>query len=76
MSKARTAGITVAVSRELWFQFVALLVCPGCLTHLIVLGFADAFQLAKQIYLRGGKSEQAGHTDIDRYPLDVIAGTN
>src|SRR6266404_5660342 len=43
MSKARTAGITVAVSRELWFQFVALLVRPGCPKHLIVLRFADAF---------------------------------
>src|SRR5213080_3438985 len=30
-------------ARELRFWFVALLVCPGCLTHLIVLRFADAF---------------------------------
>ena len=37
------AGITVARARELWFWFVALLVCPGCLTHLIVLRFGDAF---------------------------------
>src|SRR6478752_371665 len=43
MSKARTVGISVAVSRELWFQFVAFLVCLGCLTHLIVFRFADAF---------------------------------
>ena len=27
----------------LWLWFVAVLVCPGCLTHLIVLRFADAF---------------------------------
>jgi len=27
----------------LWLWFVALLVCPGCLTHLIVLRFSDAF---------------------------------
>src|SRR6266550_756908 len=43
MSKARTAGITVAVSRELWFQFVALLFRLGCPTHLIVFRFANAF---------------------------------
>src|SRR6266404_8318674 len=30
-------------SRELWLWFVALLVRQGCLTHLIVLRFADAF---------------------------------
>ena len=30
-------------SRQLWFQFVATLVRPGCLTHLIVLRFAHAF---------------------------------
>src|SRR5436190_19237050 len=30
-------------ARELRFWFVALLVCPGCLTHLIVLRFGDAF---------------------------------
>ena len=33
----------LAVSRELWFQFVALLFRLGCPTHLIVLRFADAF---------------------------------
>src|SRR4029077_17013514 len=43
MSRARTVGTTVAVSRKSWFQLVAVLVCPGCLTHLIVLRFADAF---------------------------------
>src|SRR6266487_6881763 len=43
MSKARTAGITLAVSRELWFPFVAVLVRLGCPTHLIVFRFADAF---------------------------------
>ena len=37
------AGITAAEARELWLCFVALLVRPGCLTHLIVLGFGDAF---------------------------------
>src|SRR5947208_1306605 len=37
------ARITVARARELWFWFVALLVRPGCLTHLIVLRFGDAF---------------------------------
>src|SRR6266566_4635637 len=36
-------GISIALSRELWFQFVALLVRASCLTHLIVLRFADAF---------------------------------
>jgi hypothetical protein len=30
-------------ARQLWLWFVALLVCPGCLTHLIVLRFSDAF---------------------------------
>src|SRR4029450_9614052 len=30
-------------ARELWLWFVALLVRPGCLTHLIVLRFGDAF---------------------------------
>ena len=30
-------------ARELWLSFVALFVCPGCLTHLIVLRFGDAF---------------------------------
>jgi len=29
--------------RELFLWFVAVLVRPGCLTHLIVLGFGDAF---------------------------------
>jgi len=29
--------------RFLWLWFVALLICPGCLTHLIVFRFADAF---------------------------------
>jgi hypothetical protein len=29
--------------RNLWFSFVALLVCPGGLPHLIVLRFVDAF---------------------------------
>src|SRR6266568_3880352 len=43
MSKARTAGITLAVSRELWFPFVAVLFRLGCPTHLIVFRFADAF---------------------------------
>ena len=37
------AAITVARTCELSLWFVALLVCPGCLTHLIVLRFADAF---------------------------------
>src|SRR5206468_8963052 len=32
-----------ARERELWLGFVALLVRPGCLTHLIVLSFGDAF---------------------------------
>src|ERR1700693_1417231 len=32
-----------ALSLQLWFWFVALLVCRGCLTHLIVLRFGDAF---------------------------------
>src|SRR5439155_24435880 len=41
--ETRAAGITVAVSRELWFEFVDLLVRASCLTHLIVLRFADAF---------------------------------
>ena len=35
--------ITTARARELWFWFVALLVRPGCLTHLIMLRFVDAF---------------------------------
>src|SRR6266700_1032622 len=30
-------------ARELWLRFAALLVCPGCLTHLIVLRFGNAF---------------------------------
>src|SRR5436189_3923966 len=30
-------------ARELWLPFVALLVRPGCLAHLIVLRFGDAF---------------------------------
>ena len=38
-----TTKITAARECELWLWFVALLVCPGCLTHLIVLRFADAF---------------------------------
>src|SRR5947207_8585828 len=33
----------LASTRESWLGFVALLVCPGCLTHLIVLRFGDAF---------------------------------
>jgi hypothetical protein len=37
------AEITVARACELSLWFVALLVRPGCLTHLIVLCFADAF---------------------------------
>jgi hypothetical protein len=37
------AGITAARARELWLWFVALLVCLGCLTHLIVLRIGDAF---------------------------------
>src|SRR5438105_4592369 len=41
--EARAAGITVARARELGLWFVALLVRPGCLTHLIVLRFGDAF---------------------------------
>jgi hypothetical protein len=41
--EARAAGITAAGARELWLWFVALLVRPGCLTHLIVLRFGDAF---------------------------------
>src|SRR5207247_8876394 len=37
-------GVIIAArARELWLWFVALLVCPGCLTHLIVLRFGDAF---------------------------------
>jgi hypothetical protein len=31
------------VKSDLCLWFVALLFCPGCLTHLIVLCFADAF---------------------------------
>src|SRR6266487_1709694 len=30
-------------ARELWLWFVAVLVRPGCLAHLIVLRFGDAF---------------------------------
>src|SRR5205814_6882779 len=44
--RQRAAALPVASerrARELWFWFVALLVRPGCLTHLIVLRFADAF---------------------------------
>ena len=37
------AGITVARARESLLWFVVLLVRPRCLTHLIVLRFADAF---------------------------------
>ena len=37
------AEVTVARGCELSLWFVALLVCPGCLTHLIVLRFVDAF---------------------------------
>jgi hypothetical protein len=37
------AGRTVDEIDELWLWFVALLIRPGCLTHLIVLRFADAF---------------------------------
>ena len=37
------AEITVARACELSLWFVALLVRPGCLTHLIVLRFGDAF---------------------------------
>jgi hypothetical protein len=33
----------MALSRELWFQLVALLVCLSCPTHFIILRFADAF---------------------------------
>jgi hypothetical protein len=33
----------VARALELWLWFVALLFYPGCLTHLIVLRFGDAF---------------------------------
>src|SRR5439155_6728963 len=42
----RAAALHVASerrARELWLRFVALLVRPGCLTHLIVLRFGDAF---------------------------------
>jgi len=35
--------IATTRARELWLWFVALLFRPGCLTHLIVLGFGDAF---------------------------------
>jgi hypothetical protein len=38
-----TAEITVLRGCELSPWFVALLFRPGCLTHLIVLGFGDAF---------------------------------
>ena len=41
--EARAARITVARARQLWLWFVAFLVGPGYLTHLIVLRFADAF---------------------------------
>ena len=37
------AALPVARARELFLCFVALLVRPGCLTHLIALRFADAF---------------------------------
>src|SRR6188472_2339539 len=30
-------------TRELWLWFLALLLCPGCLTHLIMLRFGNAF---------------------------------
>ena len=42
VGEARVAQITRR-ARELSLWSVALLVCPGCLTHLIVLRFADAF---------------------------------
>ena len=46
--KARKKGnaprlLPVVRGCELSPWFVALLVCPGCLTHLIVLRFGDAF---------------------------------
>src|SRR5258708_40252010 len=41
--KENVVVITVARVRELWLWFVALLFRPGCVTHLIVLRFADAF---------------------------------
>src|SRR6266403_6392391 len=41
--RARTLGIPLAVSRELWFQFVALLFRLGSPAHLVVFRFADAF---------------------------------
>jgi hypothetical protein len=41
--EARAARITVARASELLLWFVALFVCPGCLTHLIVFRFGDAF---------------------------------
>ena len=43
VGEARVAQLTPPRTRELWLWFVALLFCPGCLTHLIVLCFADAF---------------------------------
>src|SRR5437899_12749472 len=33
----------MARARELWFWVVALLACPGCLTHWIMFRFGDAF---------------------------------
>ena len=39
---AERGAKVVPGARELWLFFVALLVSPGCLTHLIVLRFADA----------------------------------
>src|SRR6266705_8629 len=41
--EARAVGITAAEARELWLWFVALFFLPGCLAHLIMLRFADAF---------------------------------
>ena len=43
LDPASAPGITVARARKLWLWFVALLIRLGCLTHLIVLRFADAF---------------------------------
>ena len=41
--EARAAKITVVRARQLCLWFVALPVRAGCLTHWIVLRFADAF---------------------------------